>query len=78
MATQHKRPRDANQLAKKIVDPPAAEATETLPAPPRNLAAANNGRLGGVKGGNASAQALSNQERSRIAKKAALAKWKKA
>ncbi len=71
-----RRPRDVNQLAKSIVD----EATgQTLPEPDtkKNLAAVELGRLGGLKGGRARAERLSARKRSEIAKKAALARWKR-
>lgn len=43
---------------------------------PRNAAAVALGRLGGLKGGRARAQKLSKEERVKIAKKAALSRWK--
>ncbi|MBP7722285.1 MAG: hypothetical protein KA155_07085 [Alphaproteobacteria bacterium] len=42
----------------------------------KNPAAVALGRLGGLKGGAARAKALSKEERSAIAKKAAKARWK--
>lgn len=42
----------------------------------KNPAAVALGRLGGLKGGKARAKALSKEERSAIAKKAAKARWK--
>lgn len=55
-----KRPRDANQLAKLIVDLATGESSET--APPelegKNPAAVALGRMGGLKGGKARAKAL--------------------
>jgi hypothetical protein len=41
----------------------------------RDLSAVMLGRLGGLKGGRARADALSSQRRSEIAKKAADARW---
>lgn len=67
-----KRPRDANQLAKAIVDIATGEAEDREESDASKL-----GRLGGLKGGKARARALSAEERSRIAKKAAKARWKK-
>lgn len=61
-----KRPKDANQLAKRIID----EATTE-----KNPAAVALGRLGGLKGGKARASILTKQERSAIAKKAAKKRW---
>jgi hypothetical protein len=43
----------------------------------KNPAAVALGRLGGLKGGPATAAKLSPEERSRIASNAALARWKK-
>jgi hypothetical protein len=64
---------DLNQLAKFIVD----EATGEAPKPDRvkDPAAVSLGRRGGLKGGKARAAKLSPQERSRIAKRAADARW---
>jgi hypothetical protein len=44
-------------------------------SPTKNPAAVALGRLGGLKGGQARAKALSSQERSDIARRAALARW---
>lgn len=44
---------------------------------PKNPAAVELGRLGGLKGGDARAKKLSAKERSEIAKKAAMAMWAK-
>ena len=78
MATKKKRPRDLNKLAKSIVD----EATrETPPEPERETgkdpAAVALGRRGGIKGGKARAEKLSAEQRRKIAKKAASARWSK-
>jgi hypothetical protein len=72
-----KRPRDANQLAKLIVDIATGEAA-ALPTLPRkkNPAAVALGKLGGKKGGKARAQRLSAERRSQIAQRAAAARWK--
>jgi hypothetical protein len=67
---------DLNQLAKRIVD----EATGDAPAQPestKNKAAQELGRLGGLKGGKARADKLTPEQRSEIAKKAAMARWDK-
>jgi hypothetical protein len=71
-----KRPRDANQLAKSIVD----IATGDAPAPAddgKDPAAVALGRKGGLKGGKARAASLSKKRRAEIAKKAASARWKR-
>ena len=70
-----KRPRDANQLAKSIVDLATGDATPE-PESTKNPAAVSLGRLGGLAGGKARAEALSPKKRSQIAKKAAAARWK--
>ena len=70
MTDKPKRPRDANQLAKFIVDVATGEAEDVAPAKK-----AEGQRKGGLKGGKARAEALSPEERSAIAKKAAKARW---
>lgn len=68
-----KRPRDANQLAKMIVDISTGEVEEK----PESFKA-KTGRIGGLKGGHARAEKLTPEERSAIAKKAAQVRWKSA
>lgn len=73
-----KRPRDANQLAKSIVD----QATGQTPEPDKvddgkNAAAVALGRLGGLKGGKARAEKMTAEQRSEIARKAAAKRWNK-
>jgi len=72
-----KRPRDANELAKHIVDEATGksspEPVEEKPA--KNPAAVELGRLGGKKGGKARAAKLSAQQRSELARRAAKARW---
>ncbi|MBI5912335.1 MAG: histone H1 [Betaproteobacteria bacterium] len=77
MATQPKRPRDANQLAKFIVDLSTGEIAEPDPNTGKDLAAVLRGRSGGLKGGQARAIALSPRKRKQIAKKAANTRWSK-
>jgi len=74
-----KQPLDMNQLAKSIVDLATADepAPEAAPAPTKNPAAVELGRLGGQKGGPARAAKLSKKRRREIAKKAAQARWTK-
>lgn len=71
-----KRPRDANQLAKSIVD----IATGQLPSDEESThdltAGQKLGRIGGLKGGKARAKALTPEKRSEIARLAAAARWK--
>ena len=81
MPTRSSKPRDANQAAKHILDQLTGDAPrEPEPAPPpeKNAAAVALGRLGGKKGGAARAAALTPEQRSEIAKKAAAGRWKKA
>ncbi len=87
-----KLPRDPNALAARIVamstgqempDLGAATGTQTGnpplldEKPEKNPAAVALGRLGGLKGGRARAEALSKKKRAEIAKLAAAARWKK-
>ncbi len=65
-----KRPRDANQLAKRIVDLATGQAEEG------EANTEKRGHAGGVAGGKARAEKLTLEERREIAKKAAAARWK--
>lgn len=67
MTDKPKRPRDANQLAKFIVDVAAGEE-------PEFEMDTSSQRKGGLKGGKARAEKLSPEERSKIARKAGSAK----
>jgi hypothetical protein len=76
------RPRDPNQLAKRIVDIATGEVEDTdsqagTPDPNKNPHAVELGRLGGKKGGRARADRLSAERRSEIAKRAAQARWQR-
>lgn len=70
-----KRPRDANQLAKSIVDISTGEIEEKPDDSDKDPAAVSLGRKGGLKGGKARAERLSPERRSEIAKKAAKTRW---
>ena len=72
-----KRPRDANQLAKSIVDIATGEQDDAsiAVASGKNPAAVELGRLGGKKGGKARAKKLSSERRAEIARSAASARW---
>ena len=72
-----KRPRDANQLAKSIVDLTTGEAEEPNSDEGKDPAAVALGRKGGLKGGKARAAKMTKEERSEAARKAAKARWKK-
>ena len=69
MTQTPKRPRDANQLAKFIVDV-ATEGEAAMPA-----ADTSGQRKGGEKGGTARANSLTPAERSDISSKAAKKRW---
>ena len=78
--SRKKRPRDTNVLAKRIVDIATGETEDRAPTPEeqgKDPAAVSLGRRGGLKGGKARADSLSKEERSRIATKAARARWGK-
>jgi hypothetical protein len=79
MAKTPKRPRDANQLAKSIVDLTTgdAEDKQTIEDSAKDPAAVALGRKGGLKGGKARAKSLTPEQRSEIARIAATARWKK-
>lgn len=82
MIKKPKRPRDANLLAKAIVDLTTGEAEEEEVLLEDELegkdpAAVALGRKGGLKGGRARADSMSKEERSEAARKAANARWKK-
>ena len=70
---------DVSQLAKRILDEATGDEpkTEAPPTPTKNAAAVELGRLGGMKGGAARKAALSPEQRSEIAKKAAAGRWAK-
>ncbi len=81
--TRHpKRPRDANKLARRIVDIATAKiadhiATQGAELEGKNPAAVAPGRLGGLKGGKARASKMSAKQRAETARKAAKARWSK-
>jgi hypothetical protein len=72
-----KRPRDPNELAKRIVDIATGQAEDQDPDEGKDPAAVSLGRRGGLKGGKARAEKLSARRRKQIAEKAAAARWKK-
>jgi len=76
MPERSRRPRDLNQLAASIVNEATAENREPVDGE-KNPAAVALGRLGGLKGGKARASSMSPEERSRIARRAALARWER-
>jgi hypothetical protein len=79
-----KRPRDPNQLAKWIVDQSTSEAEpESAAAPPPSIDLeiskymAAIGRKGGQIGGKRRLKTMTKEQRSKVAAKAARARWKK-
>lgn len=67
--------KDPRQLAKSIIDQTHSEAPIESGKSQKNKAAQELGRLGGLKGGKARAKKLTAEERSEIARKAALTRW---
>jgi len=70
-----KRPSDINLLARQIVEEAIHEPLN--PPKEKNPAAVALGRLGGLKGGKARAESLTEERRKEIAKKAAEKRWSK-
>jgi hypothetical protein len=73
-----KRPRDFNQLAASIVRASTGQPDQEKPAKPgkpKDPAAVELGRRGGMKGGPARARALTKKQRSAIGKKGAKVRW---
>jgi hypothetical protein len=73
MVKRPKRPRDPNQLGKLIVDLSVGETSEAEPA--LDSPAVAFARQGGLKGGQARAQALTSERRREIALHAAKSRW---
>jgi hypothetical protein len=77
-----KRPKDHDfaVIARRVVEQAIGERLDGSPLEDpnagKNPKAIETGRLGGQKGGNARAKSLSADERARIAKAAAQARWK--
>jgi hypothetical protein len=71
-----KRPTDFNQRALEIVKEATGEEPKKEP-PKKNPHAVALGKLGGKKGGEARAAALSPEKRQEIARKAARTRWAK-
>lgn len=66
-------PKDLNVMAYEIMQQVTGQAP--MPEPPKNPAAVTLGRLGGLKGGKARADALTPERRAEIARKAAEKRW---
>lgn len=77
MPERSRRPRDANQLAKLVVDMATGEAEDRPQEDTeKDPAAVALGRKGGLKGGKARAEKMTAEERSEAARKAAKARWR--
>jgi hypothetical protein len=72
-----KPPADPNEAAKSILERVTGDGTPIEPEREKNPAAQALGRLGGLKGGKARAEALTPEQRKAAAKKAAQSRWKK-
>jgi hypothetical protein len=79
MAKTPKKPKqrlDLNQLAARIVAETVGEAEKTPdPDAGKDPAAVSRGRKGGAKGGRTRATKLSKEQRSKIARRAAMVRW---
>lgn len=76
-----KRPSDVNQLAHFLVNASTQKGNESPEFPTReqvSVLMAAMGRKGGKIGGKRRLKTMTSEERSRIAKKAARTRWKKA
>ena len=79
MAKHPKRPRDPAQLVKLMIDIATGEVEDREPTPEeqgKDPAAVERGRLGGLKGGKARVDSMTAIQRSKLAKKAAVQRWK--
>jgi hypothetical protein len=70
-----KRPRDPSELAKQVFDIATGEAEDTVSESKRQP---SKRRAGGLKGGKARAKTLTPEERRKIARAGARARWKAA
>jgi len=70
-----KRPRDPNELARRLVSEATGEEPKYDPYEGKDPAAVALGRKGGLKGGKARAVKMTPKERSEAAKRAAEARW---
>lgn len=77
MAKPPSRPKDANQLAHLIAGLSVGEITEPDRDAGKDPAAVALGRRGGLRGGKAAAEAMTDEQRTERAKKAAAARWNK-
>jgi hypothetical protein len=73
MPKRSSKKKDINVLASEIVEQATQESENQLSH--KNPAAVTLGRLGGLKGGKARSEKLTPEQRKKIAKKAAKARW---
>lgn len=71
------RPRDPNELARRLVDEATGSAPRYDSLEGKDPDAVARGRIGGLKGGKARVARMTPQERSEAARKAARARWSK-
>jgi hypothetical protein len=76
MPERSRRPRDASQLGKLIVDIATGEAEGLDPDAGKDATAVASGRKGGLKGGKARAAKLTPEQRSDSARWAAERRWR--
>ena len=67
--------KDTQELAPSVPNQAVPGAEPAAPAREKNPAAVALGRLGGLKGGKARAESLTEEQRSQIAASAARARW---
>jgi len=81
MPSRSSKGRDFASIARNVVEKAIGEHLDGTPLEDpdagKNPAAVTLGKLGGAKGGTARAKSLSASRRREIAKKAALARWKR-
>ena len=75
MAKRSSKPRDVNSMAAAIVNQSTNDEPVPDPDEGKNPHAVALGRAGGLKGGKARAAALTAEQRSEIARKAATQRW---
>jgi hypothetical protein len=77
MPKRSSKKKDINETAFSIVQHATGQEEPPQSQSEKNPAAVSLGRLGGLKGGKARAEKLTDQQRRRIAAKAAKARWAK-
>jgi hypothetical protein len=75
MPKRSSKSRDLNRLAASIVEEATADEEVQEEKPAKDPAAVELGRRGGLKGGKARAEKLTPEQRSDIARRAALKRW---